>query len=128
MRLYDVEVGSRLLLGTAQYPSPAILAESVRASGAKPFVLLFADMEVLQTARRGQPKNYDPLIRYFKERQIDYLDSADAFQDVSPTGPLDEWFAPKGHYSEAGNRKVASWLTREILKRFELPVSAASGR
>jgi thiazole synthase len=35
MRLYDVEVGSRLLLGTAQYPSPAILAESVRASGAE---------------------------------------------------------------------------------------------
>jgi thiazole synthase len=35
MRLYDVEVGSRLLLGTAQYPSPAILADSVRASGAE---------------------------------------------------------------------------------------------
>ncbi|HEV3042237.1 MAG TPA: thiazole synthase [Roseiarcus sp.] len=35
MRLYDVEVASRLLLGTAQYPSPAILAEAVRASGAE---------------------------------------------------------------------------------------------
>lgn len=35
MRLYDVELGSRLLLGTAQYPSPAILAEAVRASGAE---------------------------------------------------------------------------------------------
>src|SRR5579863_3221211 len=35
MRLYDVEVGSRLLLGTAQYPSPAILAEAVRASKAE---------------------------------------------------------------------------------------------
>ncbi len=32
MRLYDVEINSRLLLGTAQYPSPAILAEAVRAS------------------------------------------------------------------------------------------------
>jgi thiazole synthase len=35
MRLYDVEVASRLLLGTAQYPSPAILAEAARASGAE---------------------------------------------------------------------------------------------
>jgi thiazole synthase len=35
MRLYDVEIESRLLLGTAQYPSPAILAEAVRASKAE---------------------------------------------------------------------------------------------
>jgi len=31
--LYDTPVGSRLLLGTAQYPSPAILSEAVRAAG-----------------------------------------------------------------------------------------------
>ena len=34
MRLYDIEIESRLLLGTSQYPSPAILAEAVRASAA----------------------------------------------------------------------------------------------
>ncbi|WP_020185584.1 thiazole synthase [Methylopila sp. 73B] len=34
MELYGVEIDSRLLLGTAQYPSPAILADAVRASGA----------------------------------------------------------------------------------------------
>lgn len=32
---YDTQVSSRLLLGTAQYPSPAILAEAIRASGAE---------------------------------------------------------------------------------------------
>jgi len=32
--LYGVPLSSRLLLGTSQYPSPAILAEAVRASGA----------------------------------------------------------------------------------------------
>ena len=31
---YDTEVTSRLMLGTAQYPSPAILAEAFRRSGA----------------------------------------------------------------------------------------------
>ena len=35
VRFYDTEVSSRLLLGTAQYPSPAILAEAIRASGAE---------------------------------------------------------------------------------------------
>jgi thiazole synthase len=35
MQVHGVELGSRLLLGTAQYPSPAILASAVRASGAE---------------------------------------------------------------------------------------------
>ena len=33
MKLYGEELSSRLLLGTAHYPSPAILADAVRASG-----------------------------------------------------------------------------------------------
>jgi thiazole synthase len=33
LKLYDTQVSSRLLLGTAQYPSPAILAEAVKRSG-----------------------------------------------------------------------------------------------
>jgi thiazole synthase len=35
MEVYGVALSSRLLLGTAQYPSPAILAEAVRLSGAE---------------------------------------------------------------------------------------------
>ena len=34
LTFYGVEMASRLLLGTAQYPSPAVLAEAVKASGA----------------------------------------------------------------------------------------------
>lgn len=34
MRIYGTELASRLMLGTAQYPSPAILAEAFGASGA----------------------------------------------------------------------------------------------
>ncbi|WP_269931236.1 thiazole synthase [Aminobacter sp. HY435] len=34
LKLYDIEVSSRLLLGTALYPSPAIMAEAIGASGA----------------------------------------------------------------------------------------------
>lgn len=35
MRVYGIELGSRLLLGTARYPSPAILIEAIKASGAE---------------------------------------------------------------------------------------------
>ena len=33
--LYGATFRSRLMLGTSQYPSPAILADAVRASGAE---------------------------------------------------------------------------------------------
>ena len=33
-RFYGVEIGSALMLGTAQYPSPAVLADAFRRSGA----------------------------------------------------------------------------------------------
>lgn len=33
MRFYDVELSSRLLLGTSRYPSPAVLIDAVKASG-----------------------------------------------------------------------------------------------
>lgn len=35
LSLYGVALRSRLILGTSQYPSPAVLAEAVRASGAE---------------------------------------------------------------------------------------------
>jgi thiazole synthase len=35
MKLYGQDIGSRLLIGTALYPSPAIMEEAIRASGAE---------------------------------------------------------------------------------------------
>jgi thiazole synthase len=35
VRFYDTELESRLLIGTALYPSPAIMEEAIRASGAE---------------------------------------------------------------------------------------------
>ena len=35
MNLYGQEIGSRLLIGTALYPSPAVMNEAIRASGAE---------------------------------------------------------------------------------------------
>lgn len=33
MRFYDVELSSRLMLGTSRYPSPAVLIDAIKASG-----------------------------------------------------------------------------------------------
>lgn len=35
MRFYDIELSSRLMLGTARYPSPAILVDAIKASRAE---------------------------------------------------------------------------------------------
>src|SRR3982074_2187848 len=35
LRVYDTELRSRLMLGTSRYPSPAVLAEAVKASRAR---------------------------------------------------------------------------------------------
>jgi thiazole synthase len=35
LKLYGTELASRLLLGTARYPSPAVLTEAIRAAGAE---------------------------------------------------------------------------------------------
>ena len=34
-RFYGVELSSRLMVGTARFPSPAILSQAIRASGAE---------------------------------------------------------------------------------------------
>ncbi len=52
MNFYGVELGSRLMLGTSQYPSPAILSAAVKASGAE--VVTVSLRRESGTARAGQ--------------------------------------------------------------------------
>ncbi len=52
LTLYGVALRSRLMLGTSQYPSPAILAEAARASGAE--VLTVSLRRELARLKEGQ--------------------------------------------------------------------------
>jgi thiazole synthase len=52
MRLYDTTLNSRLMLGTAQYPSPDVLAEAVRASGTE--LVTVSLRREASSARAGQ--------------------------------------------------------------------------
>ena len=49
---YGVELSSRLLLGTARYPSPAVLGEAIKASGAE--VVTVSVRRESGTGRAGQ--------------------------------------------------------------------------
>ena len=53
LRLYDTEIGSRLLLGTARYPSPAILRDAVAASGTE-ILTVSLRREAIGLRREGQ--------------------------------------------------------------------------
>ncbi|MCB4769536.1 thiazole synthase [Ancylobacter sp. Lp-2] len=53
VEFYGTRVNSRLLLGTAQYPSPAILAEAIRASAAE--IVTVSLRRESGVAKAGQP-------------------------------------------------------------------------
>ncbi len=53
LKLYDVDISSRLLLGTARYPSPAIMADAIKASGAQ-IVTVSLRRETAGSGRGGQ--------------------------------------------------------------------------
>lgn len=52
MNVYGTALGSRLLLGTAQYPSPKVLADAIRAAGAE--VVTVSLRRESSSARAGQ--------------------------------------------------------------------------
>ena len=52
MKLYGQEVASRLLVGTALYPSPAVMEQAIRASGAE-----IVTVSLRREAERGNAGN-----------------------------------------------------------------------
>ncbi|MEM0943690.1 MAG: thiazole synthase [Pseudomonadota bacterium] len=52
LELYDTKIASRLMLGTALYPSPAIMTEAVKASGAE--IVTVSLRRESAAAREGQ--------------------------------------------------------------------------
>ena len=104
--------------------------EAIRAAGAQPLIVIFADRKGVQAKRRGKERLvYDPLMEHLRARGIDFVDAAEAFGGLAGQVCESEWFAPDGHYSPAGNRIVAAWLNEQIGKRCQvaMPGSASEG-
>ncbi len=95
-------------------------AALVRGRGADPLVVLLPDKPTVQAVRRGEPPVYEPLVRHLKARGIDYVDAGDAFR-AADVADADGWFATGGHYSPAGTRLVATWMTGILRERLSSP-------
>lgn len=97
-------------------------ADSVRARGASPVIVMLPDLETVQGVREGRPAMYsslhDSLVAAARAPVVDLLDAfAAAPTDVAPRS----WFAPGGHYSATGNTVVARWLAARLDSLGEAP-------
>jgi hypothetical protein len=88
-------------------------ADSVRARGAKPALLLFPDKQSVMG--RAEAPIYQPLKDSLVADGELVLDLVDAFRESSPETDPEVWFAPGGHYSREGNDLVAKWLGPQLV-------------
>ncbi|HET7565345.1 MAG TPA: SGNH/GDSL hydrolase family protein [Gemmatimonadaceae bacterium] len=102
-------------------------ADSVRAAGRAPLVVVLPGRSSVEQRLAGQPRLDDPLLAQLKADSIPYLDAADAFAATTAPRNVARWFAPGGHYSPIGNRIVAAWLAARI-PTMTLRPTVASGR
>jgi hypothetical protein len=91
-------------------------AAEVKAAGAVPVVVLWAEPVSVARVLRGEPPTYQTLRDALDARGIAYLDTADAFRAAGTAG-LQTWFLDAIHYSPAGNRVVAVWLGARLRER-----------
>ena len=92
-------------------------ATEVKAAGATPLVVLWAEPATVERSRRGQLPTYQTLLDVIKSRGIPYLDTVDAFRAAPDAARWETWFHDEIHYSPTGNRIVADWLGRKLQKR-----------
>lgn len=86
--------------------------EEVDGSGARPIILIFPIKEELKRYLEGKTSGLEPFIADFKQRGYSYLDLTESFAGaIKRSGrSLEDYFAPRGHYSVLGNRIVAERL------------------
>lgn len=91
-------------------------ADSAREHGSVPVVVWLPELEAVTRAREGRVPSYGPLRDALRaDGRVAVLDVADAFRAAAlPTGGTGAWFAPHGHYSEAGNALVGAWLAERL--------------
>jgi hypothetical protein len=89
-------------------------ADRVEAAGARPLVVMLPDRIAVRSIRTGGIAAYEPLVQQLRRDGIPHFDVTGAFRAQAPDADQASWFAPMGHYSEAGNKIVGSWLRDQI--------------
>jgi lysophospholipase L1-like esterase len=98
-------------------------ADSVRARGAQPAVVIFPDHASLQRVLGAPPGERGSRVRpvYAPMRDslvarghVPVFDLLDAFAAAGTVSEIPGWFAPGLHYSPTGNLVVARWLKDQL--------------
>ena len=85
-----------------------------RAGGMRPIILILPDGYSTQRFRRGEAGILDPVREFCRERGLETIDLKDAF--LAQPSAADElgWFVNRFHYSAAGNRIAADWVSAHL--------------
>jgi hypothetical protein len=96
---FQVEVTLRLL---------TLFAQTVRQNGAIPLVMVCAYRPTFEAYAAGDPPMYQALMDRLRQRDIPVLDLTPEFVAANRgSADFTGYFAPGGHYNEAGNRVVS---------------------
>jgi hypothetical protein len=86
----------------------------VLAAGQTPVIVVLPVRHNVERAVAGHADAYQPLIEYFAQQELNYLDCVTALSNSSADEGVERLFAPGGHYSAEGNRIVAHFLGEKI--------------
>ena len=89
---------------------------SVLRKNSLPIILVFPSKPDLQRFTKDQTKLYAPMIRFFEENGLAYIDLTDAFIRYFQGKEIDDLFMPAGHYSPEANKIVALYLDYYLKK------------
>lgn len=89
-------------------------AREVQADGATPIVVFFGQRDEVVTVRRRQPKEYQPLLDWLAAEKIPVIDVTNAVAREANDRGVGTLFARNGHYSQRGNRVVATALKQRL--------------
>jgi hypothetical protein len=103
---YPVEITLRLL---------KMFAQTARQHGSTPVVATFAYRVTLEEYAAGKPPMYQGLINRLRSDGVRVLDLTPEFVAANGgSGDFTGYFAPGGHYNEAGNRVVSGAVLRYL--------------
>ena len=93
--------------------------QDVLQDGAVPVIVVFPDQDSLIIYEKSGRKSHEAILAHWQEKEYRVIDLLDVF--LSEVRPEDRsaFFAEQGHYSVAGNARVARWIHAYLNKMIE---------
>lgn len=100
-------------------------ANSITENGMRPILVIFPNKTDYTQYKITRSRSYDPLIKASAEAGIETIDAMEAFLEHGRLIAYEDIFTQSsGHYSAAGNRRVAKWISEKLITKEKLPEAA----